>query len=214
MPVWVNEVGGLTFQLGEGDTRRFAKWAPHGRGLDLAGESARLRWAVDHAPVPRVLDEGRDADAEWLVTARLPGRSAVDDRWLADPARAVPAVGRALRAFHDTVPVDGCPFDWSIEKRAAGSMFDTRDAPPIDRLVVCHGDPCVPNTILNDDGSWSGMVDLDALGTADRWADIAVATMSLTWNYGPGWDAAFLEAYGVDDDPARIEFYRSLWNRT
>jgi kanamycin kinase len=35
---------------------------------------------------------------------------------------------------------------------------------------------------------------------ADRWADIAVAMLSLSWNYG------------VDADPARIEAYQRLWN--
>ncbi|HXC82820.1 MAG TPA: phosphotransferase [Trebonia sp.] len=59
--------------------------------------------------------------------------------------------------------------------------------PPVDKLVVCHGDACAPNTILADDGRWSGHVDLGVLGTADRWADLAVAAWSAGWNYGPGW---------------------------
>jgi aminoglycoside phosphotransferase len=61
-------------------------------------------------------------------------------------------------------------------------------APPIDKLVVCHGDACAPNTLLGDDGCWSGHVDLGALGVADRWADLAIATWSTEWNYGPGWE--------------------------
>lgn len=88
------------------------------------------------------------------------------------------------------------------------------DAPPNDRLVVCHGDPCVPNTLLLDDGTWSGHVDLDALGTADRWADLAVGTMSLGWNYGDGWEDEYFDAYGIDPDPGRIAYYRALWNAT
>ena len=65
-----------------------------------------------------------------------------------------------------------------------------RDAPPIDRLVVCHGDACVPNTLLDDVGRGIAHVDLAALGTADRWADIAVASMSTVGVRGPplvGW---------------------------
>ncbi|RKR76115.1 kanamycin kinase [Frondihabitans australicus] len=219
-PVWRNEVGGLTFQLGEGPTRRFAKWAPHGRGLNLVAEEARLRWAVDYVTVPRVLASGRDDDAGWLVTQGLAGTSAVVPRWQSDPATAVTACGRALRAFHDALPVDDCPFDWSVSARLAASDKARAQeptlppVPPIDRLVVCHGDPCVPNTLLADDGTWSGHVDLDALGVADRWADVAVATMSLEWNYGPGWDGAFLDAYGIAPDVERTDFYRALWNGT
>jgi aminoglycoside phosphotransferase len=84
--------------------------------------------------------------------------------------------------------------------------------PPTDRIVVCHGDPCTPNTLIGADRRWSGHVDLDAMGVADRWADIAVATMALGWNYGPGWEPLFHRAYGLPDDPERTAWYRAVWN--
>jgi kanamycin kinase len=84
--------------------------------------------------------------------------------------------------------------------------------PPIDRLAVCHGDACAPNTLVTSDGRWSGHVDLGALGTADRWADLAIATWSADWNYGPGWEAELLAAYGVVPDRDRIRYYRLLWD--
>ena len=51
------------------------------------------------------------------------------------------------------------------------------------------------------DGHWSGHVDLGLLGTADRWADLAVATWSTEWNYGPGWEQLLLDAYGIAPTP-------------
>ncbi|MFD6447456.1 phosphotransferase, partial [Promicromonospora sp. NPDC060204] len=84
--------------------------------------------------------------------------------------------------------------------------------PPHDRVVVCHGDACAPNTLLADDGTWAGHVDLGGLGVADRWADLAVATYSLGWNYGPGYDHLVYEGYGIDEDPDRIAYYRLLWD--
>lgn len=78
--------------------------------------------------------------------------------------------------------------------------------------MVCHGDACVPNTLLHDDGRYSGHVDMASLGTADRWADLAVATWSTEWNYGPGWEEPFIRAYGVETDHDRIRYYRSLWD--
>lgn len=92
------------------------------------------------------------------------------------------------------------------------SLHLVRDPPPIDKLVVCHGDACVPNTMIDSDGTWSGHVDLAVLGTADRWADIAVATWSTEWNYGRGWESTFLDAYGVEADTTRTAFYRDLWD--
>ncbi len=86
------------------------------------------------------------------------------------------------------------------------------DAPSVDQLVVCHGYACAPNTVLFEDGLLSGHVDLGALGVADRWADLAVATWSTEWNYGPGWDGPLLAAYGVDPDPERVAYYRLLWD--
>jgi kanamycin kinase len=168
-----------------------------------------------------VLESGTDVSGDWLITAGLPGDSAVADKWRDDPLLAVRAIGTGLRRLHDVLPVDECPFDWSVSSRQARSSkwaespsLALTDPPAIDRLVVCHGDPCAPNTLLLDDGVWSGHVDFDALGVADRWADLAVCTMSLGWNYGDGWEGEFFEAYGVDPDPRRIDYYRALWNAT
>jgi kanamycin kinase len=55
---------------------------------------------------------------------------------------------------------------------------------------------------------------MGALGLADRWADLAVATWSTEWNYGPGWDDTLLDGYGIAPDPERTEFYRLLWSVT
>ncbi len=146
------------------------------------------------------------------------------------------AIGRGLRELHERAPVADCPFDWSlprrlgeIHRRAAGldptgwhpehrgltarealDLLD--DPPPGDRTVVCHGDACAPNTLIAPDGSCCGIVDLGSLGLADRWADLAVATWSTQWNYGPGWEEPLLAAYGVDPDPRRTAYYRLLWD--
>ena len=217
-PVWVNGEGGLTFQLGSGRQRRFAKWAPAGTPLPLRAEAERCRWAVSYTAVPRVLEFGEDTDGAWLVTEGLPGENAITARWKAEPRRAAVVAGQGLRRLHDTLPVSECPFDWSVTTRLAAaedaglSAAALQDPPPEDTKVVCHGDPCVPNTLIDDSGRCSGIVDLGSLGVADRWADIAVATMSLDWNYGPGWQETFLEAYGIAVDHGRTTYYRDLWN--
>ncbi len=165
--------------------------------------------------------------------------SAVDERWKKEPAIAVAAIGKGLRALHDALPVSECPFKWGLEERladverraSAGAInpeawFPEHRAldgveealgvlaapPPIDRLVVCHGDACAPNTLVDGDGRWTGHVDMGSLGVADRWADLAVATWSTDWNYGPGWQDALLDAYGVEADQERIFYYRLLWD--
>jgi kanamycin kinase len=236
--VWCNEIGGVVFQLGEGEAREFLKWTPHGNGVDLSREIKRLRWAVEYIVVPRVIKQGADDEGSWFVTAGLAGTSAVDERWRREPAKAVRAIGVGLRALHDTLPVAECPFEWSAEDRvartkehaAAGTLDPSKwdeshrhltvergldllaDIPPVDKLVVCHGDACSPNTLLDDNGDWCAHVDLDTLGVADRWADLAVATLATEWNYGPGWTEPLLAAYGIEPDWERIAYYRLLWD--
>lgn len=217
-PVWANEVGGLTFATDDG---RFVKHGPRNAETSMDAEAARLAWAGRFTPVARVLEVGGDETHEWLVTEALPGESAVAPRWIADPATAVRAVGEGLRALHDALPVAECPFDWGVEARIASAAGrgirlpdSLSDAPPVDLLVVCHGDACCPNTLVGDDGRWTAHVDLGALGVADRWADIAVASMSTEWNYGPGWEDALIAAYGVEPDRERLAHYRALWNAT
>jgi kanamycin kinase len=182
-----------------------------------------------------VLDTGEDTAGSWLVTAGLPGESAVSPRWLAKPATTAAAIGHGLRQLHDTLPVETCPFSWHAEDRleraltsgrnhpsqwhadhsylsAAAARARLREVPPIDQLVVCHGDACAPNTLIDDSGACSGHVDFGKLGLADRWADLAIATWSLDWNYGPGWQHVLLDAYGVEPDEERTAYYRLLWD--
>jgi kanamycin kinase len=236
--VWHNEVGGLTYEIGSGPRRRFVKWTPHGSGIDLSAEAARLRWAGRFHPVPHVLGDGHDDPGSWLVTAAIAGENAIAPRWLAEPRRAAVGIGEGLRALHDALPVADCPFSWQANDRiadacsraAAAAIDPTRwhphhrhlsvdsalralsDVPPIDRLVVCHGDSCAPNTLLDDAGRWCAHVDLGTLGVADRWADLAVATWSTTWNYGTGYERVVLDAYGVAPDEERTRYYRLLWD--
>nr|BFF09896.1 hypothetical protein GCM10025699_11990 [Microbacterium flavescens] len=118
VPVWRNDYGGVTFRTDDG---RYIKHGPLNAESSLAGETERLEWAGRWIRVPHVLDAGADETEEWLVTRAIPGESAVAARWVAEPATAVRAVGEGLRALHDALPVDECPFDWSVPSRIANA---------------------------------------------------------------------------------------------
>jgi kanamycin kinase len=235
--VWHNDLGGLTYRWRTSAGDRYVKWVRADRGIPTSEEAARLHWAAPHATVPTVVDVGFSPAGSWLVTEGIPGRSAVDDRWLADPRRAVIAIGEGLASLHEQLPYEPCPFDWTTTRRLASALeskgdgeFDRthwneehraltdaevlarlRDVPDPDP-VVCHGDPCAPNTLMGDDGRWCGHVDFDELGRGDRWADLSVAAWSTEWNYGPGWDDLLVRAYGVTPDPERAAYFRLLWD--
>ncbi|WP_190814159.1 APH(3'') family aminoglycoside O-phosphotransferase [Saccharopolyspora pogona] len=82
--------------------------------------------------------------------------------------------------------------------------------------VVCHGDLCLPNIILDPDTlDVAGFIDLGRLGTADPYADISLllANARETW---PGEaearvaDEAFARRYGIELDEDRRRFYLHL----
>lgn len=199
--VWVNELGGVTFEIDGG--REFVKVAP-AQGTPagtphLVAEADRLTWAVRYLRVPRVLAAGEG----WLHTEGLGGRSAVDPHWVARPRTAARAIGDGLRTLHDALPVEECPF---------GAPPWVTDTSPGTDPVVCHGDACAPNTLIGDDGRCAGHVDLGELGVADRWADLAIALLSLSWNYpGEVLEDDLLDAYGIERDAARIGHFQRLW---
>lgn len=199
--VWRNELGGLTFRGSfDGEGERYLKWNPLGSGVDLEDERARLVWLAPRHPVAEVLDFGRDDHGQRLVTRALPGEGAVTEVWRTRAGEAVAAIAEGLRALH-ALRIDDCSFvcRWAPAARV-----------PIEDLVVVQGDACAPNTIIGADARFVGHVDLGLLGVSDRWADLAIASRSLDWNYGPGWQDEFFAAYGVERDERRIGHYRAL----
>jgi kanamycin kinase len=106
---WQNELGGLTFELGDGDEHHFVKWSRAGCGIDLADEADRLRWAEAYVTVPHVLALAHDDEGSWLVTAALAGTNAVAPRWHADPETAVTAIGDLEHGLELRTGVRGAP---------------------------------------------------------------------------------------------------------
>jgi len=212
VPVWRNEIGGVTFAIADG--AEYIKIGPAHREFVPAQEAQRLAWLAGYVRVPEVLGLGAEPDGRvWLHTSGLPGTSAVLGEWLTTPESVVPELGRALRRFHDLVPVASCPWTWSVADRltAKGPAAAGLGPVPAEDLVVCHGDACNPNFILDAGGTSLGYVDLGLAGVADRWADLAPALLSLGWNFGPGWEQAFLAGYGIELDHDKLSFYTRLW---
>lgn len=219
--VWLNDAGGYTARVdgvvGLGAGSYYVKWNPRDTGLSLATEAKRMEWltTTDH-PTARVVDFRDSAQGELLISEDLGATSAVFPEWVRQPDIALRAIAEGLRRLH-RLPPDGCPFSWSAESRLDSiTNEETRerlsDVPPIDRLVVCHGDACAPNTLVNRDGSFAATIDLENLGVADRWADLAVTIMSLDWNYPQYDQKVFWETYGVEPDLERMAYYRALWD--
>lgn len=197
-------------------------------------------------PGPRVLDWQSGGAGACLVTSAVPGIpadqvSAQDLRvaWdrIADAVRrlhevpvaqcpfrrdldAVVAVARDVVA-REAVKPEFLPVDQ--QRTRAAELLDrlTRQVPrrreqEAADTVVCHGDLCLPNIILDPQTlDVSGFIDLGRLGSADRYADLALllANARETWTdeqRARAADAAFAEQYGITLDDDRLRFYLHL----
>lgn len=205
--VWRNDLGGLTFRIGD----QYLKWNPRRTGIDLERERVRLEWLSRRHPAPRVIASGSDDGAQWLLTAALPGESAVGDTWRARRPEAIRAIATGLRAIH-AIGIDDFPSHWTPEGWAGRTPESLGPRPPLDRAVLVHGDACAPNTLISSSGEWTGNVDFGDLAVGDRWADLAIASLSLDWNFGEGQQGELFEAYGIEADEERIRYYRALWH--
>ncbi|MCL7960500.1 MAG: aminoglycoside 3'-phosphotransferase [marine benthic group bacterium] len=237
--VWQVESSAATYRLTHPSAGvRFAKVKSDDDYPGLPAEADRMRWCGSHLPVPEIVDEGSGSGLAWLVTRGLPGRDATHEEWSADPVRLTRALARGLKRFH-SAPVADCPFDFRLDAALrhvrsrvdSGYLVPERDfhpehvhldvteavallestVPTAESLAVCHGDYCPPNILLD---GWEavGFVDLGELGVADRWWDLAIATWSLDWNLGPGFEDLFLSEYGIERDDRRVSFYRLLYD--
>lgn len=80
-------------------------------------------------------------------------------------------------------------------------------------LAERHASPRVIDFGFDDQAQWlvsEAMPGEHAVG--DRWADLAIASLSLDWNFGEGNQDEFFDAYGVARDDDRIRYYRGLWH--
>lgn len=195
---------------------------------------------------PRVIEWTVSDDAGWLTTTAVPGRpaselSAADllRAWPSIvetlrelhelPVEDCPFDWRLARLFPiaaDVVSRGAVNPDFlTAEQRGvdpeallAGlrAELDERTRQEAGDLVVCHGDACLPNLMVDPDSlTCTGLIDLGRLGVADRHVDLAVlrANARETWKDGDEDEADRLlaDGYGADRlDPERMRFYLEL----
>ncbi|MFD8562286.1 APH(3'') family aminoglycoside O-phosphotransferase [Streptosporangium canum] len=197
-------------------------------------------------PGPRVLDWHSGDVGACLMTSAVSGISAdqvpAEKLWvawerIADAVRRLHEVPVPQCPFHRDLDAMVAVARGVVARDAVNPEFlpvEQQHTPPgelLDRLtrqmprrreqeaadtVVCHGDLCLPNIILDPRTlDVSGFIDLGRLGQADRYADLALllANARETWKdeeRGRAADMAFAERYGIALDHERLRFYRHL----
>ncbi len=233
----VGESGCSVFRLArDGEDDLYLKMAGPETLSDLVDEMVRLRWLAGYLPVPLLHGFALEAEGGWMLTGRLPGRTAYQ-LLEADPAAApvlAASLARFLRRLH-AVPVERCPFnadhgvrlaaardrmeaglvdeaefDPARLGKSAGQVWDEMLAamPSAFDRVVTHGDFSLDNLLVVD-GEVTGCIDLGRVGVADRWQDLAILWNSLE-EFGTDAAEAMLQAYGIAMDRNRLDFHLRL----
>ncbi|MEO7003412.1 MAG: APH(3') family aminoglycoside O-phosphotransferase [Ktedonobacterales bacterium] len=208
---------------------------------ELRAEERRLRWLQGRLPAPRALAYAEDQVSAYLLLSEVPGVMSCDPVFAADPVALTRLLAEGLRLIHQMptadCPFDArlASKIAEAERRVragvvAASDFDSdhlgkspinlfaqllATRPADEDLVFTHGDYCLPNVLIDQadpaHGRISGLIDWGRAGVADRYQDIALATRSLTYNFGPGLEPLLWQAYGLTaPDHDKITFYRLL----
>jgi aminoglycoside phosphotransferase len=219
--------GAQVFKLEGSDETLFLKFAPISSDPDPAfsvwAEAERLKWLrSNNLAVPKVELFLEHDGLEYLLMTGISGRDA-SQSWQPDQIPSIIAkLAAGLRTWHDT-NTDKC-HQLKLKTRIPQARARTKNAnlkldledllehaPKTEDLVLCHGDPCLPNVLLNDHLKISGWIDLGRAGVMDRHWDLALIVGSLEMDLNPqfnGWSERFLEAYGLEVvNRETLEFY-------
>jgi aminoglycoside phosphotransferase len=228
--------GAQVFKLEDGNETLFLKFASVSSDPDPAfsirAEADRLQWLrLKKLAVPKVELFLEDGNLEYLLMTSIPGRDASRPWQPYQIPNIITKLAASLRNWHDA-DMDDCPYQLTLENRIAQARARTRNAslkleleallehaPKTENLVLCHGDPCLPNVLLDVDLEISGWIDLGRAGVMDRHWDLALIVGSLEMDLNPqfnGWSERFLEAYGLevinrDTLEFYIQFDRYFW---
>ncbi|MCL2592077.1 MAG: phosphotransferase [Defluviitaleaceae bacterium] len=168
-------------------------------------------------------------EEDYFLTRKIQGDDCIAQKYLEQPEKLCDKLAETLLMLHNT-DFTGCPVDHisrylnSVEKNYLAGMcdkliasgFSSRDdaynffvenAYKLEPNALLHGDPCLPNIILND-WKFSGFIDLGGGGIGDRHVDIFWAIWTFKFNLKTDkYRERFIDAYGrdkIDEEKLRI----------
>ena len=203
-------------------------------------EYAILRWLDGKLRAPRVLGFARENGFNYLLMTRLSGVMACGTEKTPEEVSAI--LARGILLLRDTDVTD-CPnirdFRTVLAQAKArldgGELRDLRpqteefsdfdalygyltEHVPEETLVFSHGDYCLPNVFLSEDGI--GFLDLGSACVADKDTDVFMCLWSMRYNFVTlgGMDEArfarckqvFFEALGESENGEKLRFHRLL----
>lgn len=178
-------------------------------GGELRREYEILSWAKGNLPVPEIKYWAEQDDYCYMLMSEVEGYMACvcpADILYEPYENTIKLLAHGLLMLQ-SIDIDGCPFDNTLEKKLASALFNIENnfvdmddweesndfATPMDlynwlvankppeELCLTHGDYCLPNIFI-DGSKVTGFIDLGRGGIADKWQDIALCVRSIGYN--------------------------------
>ena len=198
---------------------------------NLHQEAQRIKWFVkENLGVPLI--QYISADKDYLLTKAADGLDAT--HFLQEPEKICQAMAKALRELHQLRPADfptnhhlahyrkvaqenyekGYFYpkallpQFGITSRKEACQLIQEKGHLLTENALIHGDACLPNIILKENGNFSSFIDVGLAGMSDRHIDIYWVIWSLHYNLGSAaYGDIFLDHYGrnqVDQEKLRL----------
>ena len=179
--------------------------------IEAENELQMLQWLKDKIKVPDVIEHTIENGYSYILMAKCTGDMSCSEKYMTAPIKQAELLAEVLHQLWG-VSIESCPCTWLLEKRlswaehniASGYVNITNaqtdafscngfknpeellhwliENKPGETAVISHGDFCLPNIFINDEGL-TGLIDLGKTGVADMWQDIALCFRSLSNNY-------------------------------
>lgn len=238
-PITIGQSGHATYRVTRSNhPTLYLKISSQPNDSELQAEAARLEWLQGRLPVPAVEAFATTDASNYLLLSEIPGIMSCDPTLTPNLPAVIRALAEGMNMIH-AIDTTNCPFDQTIDAQVARAQlriqqglidptdFDQRfqgrtpqqvldfvitHRPTTENKVFTHGDYCLPNVILDPTTLHiNGFIDLSRSGLADPYQDIALATRSLTHNFGPSHEHLLHEAFKLDNpDQQKLSFYKAL----
>lgn len=216
------------------------KLRPASGSAKLADEAERTHWVRGHLPVPERVHACHLPGVAMLITKTLDGAPSYKYIGVLEPHIIVAGISSAIRAMRNT-DITGFTFEaprWAthggaeanIEQLAtnpakhrelhpdfaARTLPELKDiislAPDDNEKVLSHGDLCMPNVLLDREGTMSGIVDVGGLHLGNSQLDTAIMSWTVQANMGDKWAIKLLDLHGANANDQGILYNRLAYD--
>ena len=230
-----------TFELGLRTGRGWHfKILPSNDAEILKTEAEKVRWASDVLPVANKAFVKTLPGMSVLLTRTLDGNPSFDLAGILPSDKLIAGITEATNRLRSALTAN-VPFnapEWTrpdgiernLGKLAVSKQKHRQLHPDFSRLtltelrdivdqgpgdqakVLTHGDWCMPNVLMNQEGQVTGIVDLGELHVGDEKLDPAIMSWTIRANMGNLWEDSYLDSLNLTSQDAGINYQRLIYD--